>query len=69
MTHDQINTVQTEVARALPSVATSSLLLGGVPLEHWVVVGSATLILLQIIFLLKEKVYDKWKAKRDGLRK
>lgn len=62
----KIDTVM-EAAKATPPASILGLTLAGVPLDQWVIMGSALLIALQIFFLLREKVYLPWKAKRNGI--
>lgn len=64
--NDKIDTVM-EAAKATPPASILGLTLAGVPLDQWVIMGSALLIALQIFFLLREKVYLPWKAKRNGI--
>lgn len=61
---DKIEPVM-EVAKAAPSVSIIGLTLLGIPLDQWVLIGSGSLIALQIFFLLREKVYLPWRTKHD----
>lgn len=56
-----------EAVKATPPASILGLTLMGVPLDQWVIMGSALLIALQIFFLLREKVYLPWKAKHNGI--
>lgn len=49
-----------EALKATPATAVSGLVLFGVPLSEWVLLGSAVLIVLQVFFLLR----DKWWRQR-----
>jgi hypothetical protein len=55
----------TEAAKAAPAVSITGLTLGGISLPDLVVVLTLVLIILQIAFLLKEKVYKPWKDSRN----
>lgn len=63
-----MNTVDTvaEAAKAIPPVSASAFILAGIPLSEWVLLCSGILILFQLIFLLKEKLYVPWKESRYG---
>ena len=54
-----------EVAKALPPASIVGLQWLGVSLNEWVLLGSGLLILLQIFFLLRDKLWLTRKAKRD----
>jgi hypothetical protein len=54
-----------EVAKALPPAGIVGLQWLGVPLAEWVQLGAGLLILLQIFFLLRDKLWLTRKAKRD----
>ena len=58
-----------EAAKALPPITASGLILFGFTLNEWVLFGSAVLIFLQLVFLLRDKLYLPWKDKRDGLKR
>jgi len=53
-----------EAVKATPPVSIIGLTFLGVSLSEWAIVGSVTLIALQIFFLLRKEVYLPWKAKR-----
>ena len=55
-----------EAVKAAPAVTTGGLILFGVPLSDWVLMGSALLIVLQIIFLVRDKIWKPWKDKLDA---
>ena len=54
-----------EVAKALPPASIVGLQWLGVSLNEWVLLGSGLLILLQIFFLLRDKLWLTRKAERD----
>ena len=54
-----------EAVKATPAVTTSGLILFGYPLSDWVLIGSAILITLQIIFLIRDKLWKPWKERLD----
>lgn len=54
--------IAAEVVKASPSVTVSGLVLFGVPLSEWVIIGSAVLVVLQVFFLLR----DKWWRDRNA---
>ena len=54
-----------EVAKALPPASIVGLQWLGVSLNEWVLLGSGLLILLQIFFLLRDKLWLTRKTKRD----
>lgn len=54
-----------EVAKALPPASIVGLQWLGVSLNEWVLLGSGLLILLQIFFLLRDKLWLNRKAKRN----
>ena len=58
--------LSTEAAKAAPAISITGLTLGGVSLPDLVVVLTLVLIVLQIAFLLKEKVYNPWGKLRNG---
>lgn len=58
-----------EAAKALPPISASALILFGFTLNEWVLFGSALLIFLQLVFLLRDKLYKPWKDKRDGVQR
>lgn len=47
-----------EVAKAIPATALIGTYFAGISLNDWVLYGSGVLILLQIFFLLKGKLWD-----------
>ena len=55
MQHD-VNSA-TELAKAVPAMTASTLILFGYPLTEWVVLGSFLLIALQLFFLVRDKIY------------
>ena len=57
-----------EAAKALPPISASALILFGFTLNEWVLFGSALLIFLQLVFLLRDKLYKPWKDKRDATK-
>lgn len=58
--------VMAEVAKAAPAGTVGGLVLFDVPLSDWVLLGSALLILLQLVFLLRDKVWrDKYVEPKD----
>lgn len=58
-----------EAAKALPPISASALILFGFTLNEWVLFGSGLLIFLQLVFLLRDKLYTPWKEKRDGVQR
>ena len=58
-----------EAVKAIPPVASAGLILFGFTLNEWVLFGSALLIFLQLVFLLRDKLYKPWKDKRDGVQR
>lgn len=58
-----------EAAKALPPISASALILFGFSLNEWVLFGSALLIFLQLVFLLRDKLYKPWKESRDGVQR
>ena len=55
----------TEAAKAAPAVGITGLTLGGISLPDLVVVLTLVLIVLQIAFLIRDKVYKPWKDSRN----
>jgi ABC-type nitrate/sulfonate/bicarbonate transport system permease component len=53
-----------EAAKATPPISVIGMSVFGVSLSEWAIIGSVTLIALQIFFLLRKEVYLPWKAKR-----
>lgn len=58
--------LSTEAAKAAPAISITGLTLGGINLPDLVVVLTLVLIVLQIAFLIKEKVYNPWRKLRNG---
>ena len=58
-----------ELAKASPALTATSLILFGYPLTEWVVLGSFVLIALQLFFIVRDKLYQPWKDKRDGVQR
>lgn len=54
-----------EVLKAAPSVTVGGMTVAGVPLSDWVLILTAIYTILQIGFLLRDKVFRK-KEKHDG---
>lgn len=53
-----------EAAKAAPPISIVGLQVLGYSLNEWLTMGSLVLIGLQIFFLIREKIYLPWKAKR-----
>lgn len=60
---DNSASAATEAIKAVPAATAGTLILFGYPLTEWVVLGSALLIFLQLVFLLLDKLYKPWKDK------
>ena len=57
-----------ESVRAAPAASAASLILFGVSLSDWVLLASLVLIVLQVIFLIRDKVYTPWRL-RNGRKR
>jgi hypothetical protein len=55
-----------EAVKATPSGAVLGLTFFGVPLDELMQIMAFVFLALQLFFLLKEKVYDRWKNKKKG---
>lgn len=54
------------VAKSAPPVTVSGALLFGYPLQSWVLWATLIYTALNIFFIVRDKVYRPWKAKRNG---
>jgi hypothetical protein len=52
-------------AKLTPPAAVSGTVLLGYPLQSWVLYATLIYTALNVFFLLRDKVYRPWKAKRD----
>ena len=55
-----------EAAKAAPPVTVVGMSLGGASLQEWVLILTAIYTVLQLVFLIRDKVYKPWRNKRQG---
>lgn len=59
-------TVVETLSKTSPPVVVTGLTLGGVSLNEWVMIATLAYTVLQLFFLVRDKVYRPWKEKRDA---
>lgn len=52
-----------EASKAAPPVTVGGLSLVGVPLSDWLIIATLVYTVLQIVFLIRDKLYRPWKDK------
>ena len=52
-----------EASKAAPPVTVGGLSLVGVPLSDWLIIATLMYTVLQIVFLIRDKLYRPWKDK------
>lgn len=57
--------ITTEALRASPAIAVTSLSVFGVGLQDWLIVITIVYTVLQVIFLLRDKWWNKRKARKE----
>lgn len=63
--HTDTSVVET-LSKTSPPVVVTGLTLGGVSLNEWVMIATLAYTVLQLFFLVRDKVYRPWKEKRDA---
>ena len=56
----------TEATKAAPPVIVGGLTLVGVPLSDWLIIATLVYTVLQIVFLVRDKLYGPWKEKNGS---
>lgn len=57
-----------EASKAAPPVTVGGLTLVGVPLSDWLIIATLVYTVLQIVFLIRDKLYRPWKDKNGRKR-
>ena len=65
----QHSDIVTEVAKAAPALTVGGLTLFGVGLADWVLLATLVYTVLQVGFLLRDKMYRPMKDKRNGSKR
>lgn len=64
LSHDTL----AEASKAAPPVTVGGLTLVGVPLSDWLIIATLLYTVLQIVFLIRDKLYRPWKDKNGRKR-
>lgn len=60
--------ILTGASKAAPPVTVGGLTLVGVPLSDWLIIATLVYTVLQIVFLVRDKLYRPWKEKNGSKR-